>query len=235
MSQRSVLVVEDEPDIRDLLVQLLQREGFKARGVDDGKAALTQVRHSPPDLLLLDLMLPGMSGLELTRMLKQGDGSTGTSEIPIVMLTAKGEETDVVLGLEMGADDYLTKPFSPKELLARVRAVLRRSERAPVATNGKASTRIEIGPMVIDSERFEFLLDGELVELTRAEFRLMWTLGSRPGRVYTRGELADRITAGESIILDRNVDVHISSVRKKLGPHGDLVQTVRGVGYRLRD
>lgn len=235
MAQRSILIVEDEPDIRDLLVQLLQREGFRAKGMDDGRAALNQVRHSPPDLLLLDLMLPGMNGLEITRALKQGDGYQATAEIPIVILSAKGEETDVVLGLEMGADDYLAKPFSPKELLARVRAVLRRSERAPAGPPGKAPLRLELGPLIIDTERYELLMDGEPVDLTRAEFRLMWTLGARPGRVYTRGELADRITAGESIILDRNVDVHVSSVRKKLGRYGDMLQTVRGVGYRLKD
>jgi two-component system, OmpR family, phosphate regulon response regulator PhoB len=235
MAQRKILVVEDETDIRDLLVQLLQREGYRVKSLDDGRQVLKEVRISPPDLLLLDLMLPGVSGLEITRELKQSAATSSTADIPIVILSAKGEENDVVLGLELGADDYLAKPFSPRELVARVRAVLRRNERVPAGPPGTAPLRLELGPLVIDTERYELLMDGEPVELTRAEFRLMWTLGARPGRVYTRGELADRITGGDSIILDRNVDVHVSSVRKKLGRYGDMLQTVRGVGYRLKD
>ena len=144
----------------------------------------------------------------------------------------EGEETDVVLGLEMGADDYVTKPFSPREVLARVRALLRRKEREKKSGERK---RLELGELVLDAERFEATLKGDDLTLTRAEFRLLWALCSRPGRVFTRDELVDRITAGESLIIDRNVDVHISAIRRKLGASSGLIATVRGVGYKCKD
>jgi len=224
-----VLVIEDDPDIVEVVRYNLEREGFRVLDARDGERGLDQARRAEPDLILLDLMLPGIDGLEVCRRLRAADE---TRAVPVVILTAKSEEADVVVGLEMGADDYLTKPFSPRELVARVRAVLRRVNRAG-ERGGK--TRIEIHDLVLDSTRFEALHQDELVPLTRAEFRLLWALVQRPGRVYSRSELADEITAGESLIIDRNVDVHVSSIRKKLGVAGKVIATVRGVGYKCVD
>ncbi|MEM7309350.1 MAG: response regulator transcription factor [Planctomycetota bacterium] len=229
MSKPTVLVVEDDPDIVELLVYNLQREGFIVHSAADGERGLGLALRRRPEVVLLDLMLPGMDGLEVCRRLRsERDGQ----DIPIIMLTAKGEETDVVLGLEMGADDYITKPFSPREVLARVRALLRRKERDK---KGSELKRIEVHEVTLDSDRFEASVEGEPVNLTRAEFRLLWALCSRPGRVFTRDELVDRITAGESLIIDRNVDVHISAIRRKLGASGGVIATVRGVGYKCKD
>jgi two-component system phosphate regulon response regulator PhoB len=173
-------------------------------------------------------MMPGMDGLEVCRHLKRDPGTSG---IPLMMITAKGEESDVVAGLELGADDYISKPFSPREVLARIRAVQRRGG----ARVTQSKTRIELGPVVLDRERHELHVDGQEVELTRAEFRMLWAMAVTPGRVFTRDELVEHITAGETFISDRNVDVHVSAVRKKLGASTDLIQTVRGVGYKCRD
>jgi two-component system phosphate regulon response regulator PhoB len=176
---------------------------------------------------VLDLMLPGLDGLSVCRKLR---AHPTTCEIPIVMLTAKGEESDVVIGLEMGADDYVAKPFSPKELLARIRAVLRRP-RHGVINEGRRTT----GPVTLDPERHEaFLHDAPLV-LTLAEYKLLSALTSRPGRVFTREQLLEKITGGETYVIDRNVDVHIRAIRKKLGADADFIQTVRGVGYKCRE
>jgi DNA-binding response OmpR family regulator len=229
MSKPTVLVVEDDPDIVEVLVYNLRREGYVVDSVGDGERGLALALSRKPDIVLLDLMLPGMDGMEVCRRLRaKEDGA----DVPVIMLTAKGEETDVVLGLEMGADDYVTKPFSPREVLARVRALLRRKERE---RKGGERKRIEVGDVVLDAERFEATLAGEDLALTRAEFRLLWALCARPGRVFTRDELVDRITAGESLIIDRNVDVHISAIRRKLGASAGLIATVRGVGYKCKD
>jgi DNA-binding response OmpR family regulator len=229
MAKPTVLVVEDDPDIVELLVYNLQREGFVVYAVSDGEKGLAMALRKRPDLVLLDLMLPGMDGLEVCRRLR---GEDDGAHLPVIMLTAKGEETDVVLGLELGADDYITKPFSPREVLARVKALLRRKDRDK---KGGERKRIELHGLVLDAKRFEASLESEFLNLTRAEFRLLWALCSRPGRVFTRDELVDRITAGESLIIDRNVDVHISAIRRKLGVSGDLIATVRGVGYKCKD
>jgi two-component system phosphate regulon response regulator PhoB len=173
-------------------------------------------------------MLPGTDGLEVCRRLKADDVTKG---LPIIMLTAKSEEADVVLGLELGADDYVTKPFSPRVIIARLRALLRRLAQ----TNGSEGPRIEIGGLVLDAERHEAVLEGEALSLTRSEFRLLWTLCRRPGRVFTRDQLVEKITAGESYIIDRNVDVHVSAIRRKLGDAASLISTVRGVGYKCKD
>ena len=181
-----------------------------------------------PDLVLLDLMLPGIDGLSVCRELKQADSTRG---IPVIMVTAKGEESDVVSGLELGADDYVVKPFSPRELVARVRAVLRRGSKGePVS-----KTRIEMGEVSLDSERYEVQVHGEVVPFTRSEFRLLAALAASPGRVFTRDQLVDQLTDGQAVIIDRNVDVHVSAVRKKLGSEANLIVTVRGVGYKCRD
>jgi two-component system phosphate regulon response regulator PhoB len=228
MTNESVLVVEDEADLRELLELHLLREGYRVLTAEEGRRGFELATAERPDIVVLDWMLPNMSGPEIARLLRD---RTETRGIGIVMLTAKGEERDVVMGLESGADDYVVKPFRPKELVSRVKAVLRRR----AAETGKATNRMTVGPLTMDRERFELLVDSQPVILTRAEFRLLWSLLTHPGRVFTRGELADEITAGESIILERNVDVHVSAVRKKLGIAGDVIQTVRGVGYRCKD
>jgi DNA-binding response OmpR family regulator len=230
MPKESLLIIEDDPDIVELVQYNLEREGFRVAAARDGERGLQEASSTHPSLILLDLMLPGMEGLEVCRALRQ---NRGTRRIPLVILTAKGEETDIVLGLEMGADDYVTKPFSPRELTARVRAVLRRAE----AANGENdSNRIEHGPLLLDAERYQVWLNGAPLSLTLSEFRLLHALVSSPGRVLTRDQLVERITAGECIVTDRNVDVHISSLRKKFGDeHEDLIVTVRGVGYKCRE
>ncbi len=229
MRKATILVIEDDKDIVEVVRYNLEREGFRVLDSGDGEQGLQAAVRNKPDLILLDLMLPGVDGLEVCRRVRTHDDLRGT---PVVILTAKGEESDVVIGLELGADDYLSKPFSPRELVARLKAVLRRAIRAEEA--GERS-RIEIGDVVLDSSRYELKVAGELVALTRAEFRLLWALAQRPGRVFPRDELIDKITAGESYIIDRNVDVHISSIRRKLGKAGDLIVTVRGIGYKCKD
>lgn len=227
MPDATVLVVEDDADIREVEEYNLQREGYDVLTAEDGDEALEVARDRKPDLVVLDLMLPGTDGVEVCRTLR-ADGVT--EAIPVIMVTAKDTESDVVLGLGVGADDYLTKPFSPRELLARVKAVLRRARR----TEDEPEGRLRRGPVVIDPERHEVLVEEEPAELTATEFRLLHQMASRPGRVYTREQLIQR--AMEDVVVnERNVDVHVRSIREKLGEHGDLIETVRGVGYRFRD
>lgn len=228
MAKDPILIIEDDPDIVELLQYNLEKEGYPVRTAKDGETGLHAARRYKPGMILLDLMMPGMDGLEVCRHLKRDPGTSG---IPLMMITAKDEESDVVAGLELGADDYISKPFSPREVLARMRAVMRRGQAG--AAPGK--TRIELPGLILDRERHELHVEGEEVELTRAEFRLLWALALTPGRVFTRDELVEHITAGETFISDRNVDVHVSSVRKKLAARGELIQTVRGVGYKCRD
>src|SRR5438093_4641411 len=225
MSSR-VLIAEDEPDIRELVVHHLKREGYQVSAAASGEEALRQVLSVPPDLVLLDLMMPAMDGLEVCRRLRQ-DPSTVT--LPIVMLTAKGDEVDRVLGLEIGADDYVVKPFSPKELLARVRAVLRRSRPAPGAA------AIAMGALAIDPGTRTVTVQGAPLTLTHKEFELLSALADAQGRVLSREFLLDRVwgysRAGE--IESRTVDVHVRRLRVKLGPEGHRILTVKSVGYRL--
>jgi DNA-binding response OmpR family regulator len=181
-----------------------------------------------PDIVLLDLMLPKLDGIEVCRSLKN---DPLTRSIPIIMVTAKGEESDIVLGLGVGADDYVTKPFSPRELLARVKAVLRRG---PYKDERGSGERIVRGGVTVDSSRHEVLVDGAPIEFTATEFRLLHTLASHPGRVFTRDHLISRVIGEDAVVMDRNIDVHIRSVRKKLAEHRELVETIRGVGYRFR-
>jgi DNA-binding response OmpR family regulator len=221
-----VLIVEDEPDICDLLAFHLEREGYQASKCRSGADALHQIRASPPDLVLLDLMLPGMNGLEVCRRLRQ---DTATVGLPIVMLTAKGDELDRVLGLELGADDYIVKPFSPKEVVARVRAVLRR------ARSTEAPGPLVIGTLVIDLAAHTVRVRGGPVALTPKEFDLLRALAEAHGRVLTREVLLDRVWgyAAASEIESRTVDVHVRRLRVKLGEEGRRVLTVKSVGYRL--
>lgn len=226
MAKPRVLIVEDDADIRELIRYNLEQEGFKVREAATGEEGLVSARKKPPDVVLLDLMLPGIQGLEVCRRLRN---LTETRTTPIIMVTAKGEEPDIVAGLEMGADDYMSKPFSTRELVARVRSVLRRS------SADEARTIIEVGPLEIDSERHEVNLRGELLKLTLAEFKLLQSLSANPGRVFTRAQLIRNITDGDTHIVERNIDVHVRSLRMKLGPDGYLIKTVRGVGYKLED
>jgi DNA-binding response OmpR family regulator len=229
MKKPTVLLIEDDADIVEVVRYSLEREGFRVLSASDGESGLREAGLARPDLVLLDLMLPGIDGLDVCRRIRAAEK---TRQTPVIILTAKGEEADVVVGLEMGADDYLPKPFSPRELVARLRAVLRRVARGRGQEGGR---RIEHRDLVLDATRHEVLSGGEPVVLTRAEFRLLWALARRPGRVFPRNELVEVITAGESFIIDRNVDVHISAIRKKLGPSGSLIATVRGVGYKCKD
>jgi len=221
-----VLIVEDEPDIRDLVVLHLKRDGYQVTSAGNGEEALRQVRQSPPDLILLDLMLPAMSGLEVCRRLRQ---EPATATLPIVMLTARADEVDKVVGLEMGADDYVVKPFSPKELLARVRAVLRRSRPSPGAAP------VTFGALTIDPGTHRVTVGGEDVALTPKEFDLLRALVDARGRVLSREFLLDRVwgysRAGE--IESRTVDVHVRRLRVKLAAEGRRILTVKSVGYRL--
>ena len=223
----TILIIEDGPDIVELLRYNLERERYRVLVESTGEEGLKTARSRLPDLILLDLGLPGLGGLEVCRRLKSNPPA---ESIPIIMITARGEESDVILGLEMGADDYVAKPFRIRELVARVRAVLRRVPEKHASERGVA---IQVGPIHIDPARYEVRVNRVPVELTLAEFRLLETLAERPGRVFSRDQLLDRITEGKAVIIDRNVDVHIRSIRKKLGEARSLISTVRGIGYKL--
>ena len=228
MQERKILIIEDDSDIVELLRFNLEREGYRVFSASTGEAGLTIAREEHPSLLILDLGLPGIQGLELCRLMKQQPGTSSTS---IIILTAKGLESDVVAGLELGADDYIVKPFRIRELVARVRAVLRRSESG--GGNIGIEDQLKAGRLTIDSLRHEVLLEGERLNLTLAEFNLLKLLVSQIGRVFTRDQLLNAITNGETYIIDRNVDVHIRSIRKKIGPERDKLRTVRGIGYKF--
>jgi len=230
MSRQKILVVEDEPDIRELLEHALGREGFDVTCVGDGNAALTAARRESPDLMLLDLMLPGIDGLAVCRRLREDPATAGIS---IIMVTAKGEESDVVLGLGLGADDYVAKPFKPNELVARVKAVLRRSQEELPALDGKRA--VAIGELSIDPVRHRITLGGDTLDFTATEFRILHYLASRPGRVFTRDQIISASMGPNTVVLERNIDVHIRAVRKKLGKHRHLIETVRAIGYRFAE
>jgi len=228
MAKESILVVEDEDDIRELLRYNLAKEGYQVTGAASGEEALKAVKAARPDLMLLDLMLPGLDGLEVCRSLKQ---DPQTRNLPIVMLTAKGEEADIVAGLELGADDYITKPFSVRVLLARLRAVLRRRSAAPLPETAP----INIHELEIHPGRHEVLVQGRPVDLTATEFRLLNLLARRPGWVFTRSQIVNAIHGDDYSVTERAVDVQVVSLRKKLGPSGNYIETVRGVGYRFKE
>ena len=229
MPQEKILVIEDEPDIGELIQYNLAREGYWVSVIDDGEEGLDRILRDSPDLVLLDLMLPGTDGLELCRRLKE---DPLTRAVPVIMVTAKGEESDIVLGLGMGADDYVCKPFSPRELVARVRAVLRRG---PLRAEGGSRERITQDGLTVDSMRHQVTVDGKDVPFTATEFRLLHLLASHPGRTFTRDQMLSRIIGESAAVTDRNIDVHVRTVRKKLGERRDVIETVRGVGYRFRD
>jgi len=228
MTRQNILVVDDEEDILELIRYNLGREGFQVTCAATGEDGLKAARNKLPDLVILDLMLPGVDGLEVCKQLK-ADPRTGN--IPIVMLTAKSEEPDVVAGLELGADDYITKPFSPRVLVARVKSVLRRKK----AQSDEETAILKIHDLVIHPGRHEVIVRGKPVELTFTEFRILYTLAKRPGWVFSRYQIVDAVRGDDYPVTDRSVDVQIVSLRRKLGPSGKLIETVRGVGYKFRD
>ncbi|HLC15518.1 MAG TPA: response regulator transcription factor [Thermodesulfovibrionia bacterium] len=227
-TKANILVVDDEDDILELLQYNLKREGYQVSGVTSGEAGLKLIRQSLPDLAILDLMLPGVDGFEVCRLIK---GDPRTQHIPVIMLTAKGEETDVVAGLELGADDYITKPFKPRILLARVKAALR----AKAAKVQESESLVRIHELIIDPGRHEVLVDNEPIELTYTEFAVLHFLARQPGRVFSRYQIVDAVRGIDYPVTERSVDVQIVGVRKKLGPYGRYIETVRGVGYKFKE
>jgi two-component system phosphate regulon response regulator PhoB len=226
MARERILLIEDEPDIAEVLQYNLEKEGFQVELASRGDAGLEAVRRENPELILLDLMLPGLDGLELTRLLKR---DPATAHLPIVMLTARSEEVDRIVGLELGADDYISKPFSPREVVLRVKAVLRRLQ--PEET---PSELLQVGGIELDISGHQLRLGGKEVPLTATEFRLLRLLMERNGRVQTRGQLLSDVWGYAEDIDSRTVDTHIRRLRRKLGPEADRIETVIGVGYRLR-
>ena len=223
-----VLVVDDEEDLLELVRYNLSKEGYRVTCFATGEDALKTARKQPPDLIVLDLMLPAVDGLEVCRRLK---GDPKTRDIPIIMLTAKSEESDMVAGLERGADDYIAKPFSPRVLAARIKALLRRKESQRLA---EAENVIDLRGIRIHPGRHEVTLDGEPVELTYTEFALLQFLARRPGWAFTRTQIVDAVKGEDYPVTERSVDVQVAGLRKKLGAFGSSIETVRGVGYRFR-
>lgn len=231
MARNRILVIEDDLNIQELIAYNLEKEGWEVCCSGSGEAGLKIAVENVPDLILLDIMLPEMDGLGVCRELKK---VPLTKDIPIIMLTAKGEEADIVVGLELGADDYLTKPFSPRILVARIRAVLRRKSTPP--DNGPAAQKdLLIHGLHIHPGRREVSFLDKKIELTETEFRLLYFLARRPGWVFTRNQILDTVHGADAIVTDRAVDVQIVGLRKKLGQAGEFIETVRGVGYRFRE
>lgn len=227
---KKILIIEDEADIAEVVRYNLKREGFEAEIAATVQAGLKSLQGVRPDLIYLDLMLPDKNGLDFCRELK---GAEKYKEIPIIMVTAMGDEADIVRGLEIGADDYVSKPFSPKELIARVKSVLRRYGNLTDALRKK--DRIQIEGLVIDVTSHKVLIDGKEVAFTATEFRLLKFLASYPGRVFTRDVLIDRGVGEGVVVVDRNIDVHIQMIRKKMESHRHLIETIRGIGYRFKE
>lgn len=228
MPATRITLIEDEEDIRHLVLYNLKKEGYSAEGFESGEEGLANIRKTPPDMVLLDLMLPGIDGMEVCRRLKQ---DPDTKEIPVIIISAKGDESDIVAGLELGADDYLAKPFSPKILLARIRTVLRRISQ-PVADEGAS---VHIDGMHLDPRKFTASIDGRPLGLTAGEYRLLHFLASHRGWVFTRYQIVDAIRGEGYVVTERAIDVQIAGLRKKLGDYSNYIETVRGVGYRFRD
>jgi two-component system alkaline phosphatase synthesis response regulator PhoP len=220
-----VLVVDDEPDLLELLHYNLTKAGYDVACVLSGEEALAHVHASPPDLIVLDVLLPGLDGLEVCKALRRNATTAG---IPIVMLTARSEDADVVTGLELGADDYLTKPFSPRVLLARIKAVLRRQQ-------GEAEAAVGYDDIVIYPGRYEVRAGDQSIDFTPTEFHMLYLLARRPGWVFTRYQIVDAVRGEDTEVTERSVDVHIAAIRRKLGAYRDLIETLRGVGYRFKN
>lgn len=229
MSSDKILIVDDEPDILELVSFNLKKEGFDVTSLSSGAQVVSEAEKDMPALIVLDLMLPEIQGLDVCRALRS---NSKTKNIPIIMLTAKGEESDIIAGLELGADDYITKPFSPKLLVARVRTVLRRASQKDTSPS---TSKLTIGELVIDAPRHEVHVKQSLVEFTATEFRILNFLAHRRGYVYTRNQIVEAVHGDDYPVTDRSVDVQIVGIRKKLGEVGALIETVRGVGYRFKD
>lgn len=227
MSKGMILVIDDEEDLIELVRYNLNKEGFEVAGASDGESGLVQAKRNKPDVVIIDLMLPGIDGLEVCRALRAG---SETSHIPLIMLTAKGSESDRVVGLELGADDYITKPFSPRELTARIKALLRR-------TRGFRQNRslIRRGEISIDLNSHEVSCQGSAVELTATEYRLLQFMASHPGHVFSRNAIIENVLGRDVAVLDRTIDVHMMSLRRKLGICGQWIETIRGFGYKFRE
>ena len=228
VTRKCILVIEDERDIVELIAYNLEREGYEVESESSGEEGLRKAKATLPDLIVLDIMLPGLNGLDVCRVLRSDRATQG---IPIVMLTARDEEIDVVTGLEVGADDYITKPFSPKVLIARIRAVLRRRRESEESK----SEFLQVGKLTIDRGKHQVIVTGKAVELTHTEFELLCVLAQRPGWVFSRSQLIDSLRDGQLVITDRAIDVQIANLRKKLVACGHYIQTVRGVGYRMTE
>jgi phosphate regulon transcriptional regulator PhoB len=227
MAKDKILVVDDEKDIIELIRYNLEKEGLKVITATSGEEAIRRSLNENPQLIVLDLMLPGIDGLEVCRILKR---ETKTSSIPIVMLTVKSDETDIVVGLELGADDYITKPFSPRILAARVKAILRRKE-----PKEEKAEIIKIGSLTINLAKYQVSLKNKPLSLTSTEFKILAFLAQNKGKVFTRDQLLDKAWKEESFVVDRTVDVHIRRLRQKLGSASYLIETIRGVGYKFKD
>jgi two-component system phosphate regulon response regulator PhoB/two-component system alkaline phosphatase synthesis response regulator PhoP len=221
-----IAALDDEADILELLKVNLQKAGYRFEGFQEADDLFRYLGRETPSLVLLDLMLPETDGLEVCRQIRRSERLAG---IPVIMLTAKGDESDKVVGLELGADDYVTKPFSVKELVARIHAVLRRP------AGGEAARRIALGPLVVDLDKFETAVEGAKVDLTATEFKILQLLASKPGRVFTRDQILDHLWGDEKAVVDRTVDVHIRNLREKLGPAAALIKNIRGVGYKVEE
>lgn len=229
MAKEKILVVDDERDIRELVSYNLEKNGYRASCVATGEEALVRARSDLPDLIVLDLMLPGTDGFDVCRRLKRG---TGTAHIPILMLTARSEEVDIVSGLELGADDYVTKPFSPRVLLARIRTLLRKKT---LPRDDNEGEQLHRGNLVIDLQRHEVRVHDKPLELTHTEFMTLHFLAKRPGWVFSRNQIIKAVHGEAYPVTERSVDVQIVGLRKKLGDQGEHIETVRGMGYRFRE
>ena len=226
MTRQRILIIEDDEDIRELLAYNLEKNGYEVEAAESGETGLASAGTRKPDLILLDLMLPGMDGLSVCRQLK---ADKATRESSIIIISAKGEEADIITGLELGADDYLAKPFSPNILISRVRAVLRRlGQTVPDETSV-----LKVHDLVIDPKKFKAMLAGQVLDLTASEFRILFYLASHQGWVFTRYQIMDAIRGEGYVVTERAIDVQIAGLRKKLGEFSGYIETVRGVGYRF--
>jgi two-component system alkaline phosphatase synthesis response regulator PhoP len=231
VAKATIMVVEDDQDIRELISYNLGKEGYTVVPAESGEQALKLIETANPDIIILDIMLPGMDGIEVLRNLKQGSRHAA---VPVIMATAKSEDSDIITGLELGADDYIAKPFSPKVLIARVRSLLRRTQ-SRISEAKAMDEVVQIGPIVLDAGRHEVTLEGKPVDLSATEFAILEFMMRNPGWVFSRNQIIDAVKGKDYPVTERSVDVQILGLRKKLGPAGNRIETVRGVGYRFQD